>query len=80
MQVGESQCTDPKILQAVADTLKEALGKEIFPLFLDCDVARYAWWTFNAFNIPQMSCIFADEMDVRVYKLFGVLLAHFFPD
>lgn len=38
MQVGESQCTDPKILQAVADTLKEAIGKE-FLLFVDCEVA-----------------------------------------
>lgn len=28
MQVGESQCTDVKILQAVSDTLKEALGKK----------------------------------------------------
>jgi len=39
MQVGESQCTDTKILQAVADTLKEAMGKESFPFFFDCAVA-----------------------------------------
>lgn len=48
MQVGESQCTDSKILQAVADTLKEAIGKEYFHLFLDCEVARYSWCTLNA--------------------------------
>ena len=42
MQVGESLCIDPKILQAVSDTLKEALGKQCHFLYLKessrCDI------------------------------------------
>jgi len=33
-QVGESQCTDLKVLQAVADTLKECVGKRSHLFFL----------------------------------------------
>jgi hypothetical protein len=41
MQVGESLCIDPKILQAVSDTLKEALGKKSYLVF-DYEGVRHA--------------------------------------
>lgn len=41
VQVGESVCTDTKILQAVVDTLKETIGKESFYLLVDCEVTSY---------------------------------------